>query len=117
MYGAVRGAPAGLREGCGGIVGRVKNSVAHEHRLRLLRIIGDGCGAEGCVASIKELAAAGGLTPACARSALRALVRTGLVRTVHRTYPDGGNAANAYFLTPEGTDELVRERRMLEWRV
>lgn len=89
-------------------MGRVKSAVAYEHRLRVLREIGERCGAEGCIASIKDLAAASGLAPTCARSSLRALVRAGLVRVVHRVYPDGGNAENAYFMTAAGAEALGR---------
>lgn len=88
-------------------MGRVKNAVAYEHRMRVLREIGERCGAEGCIASIKDLAAASGLAPSCVRSSLRALIRAGLVRVVHRAYPDGGNAENAYFTTDAGAEALA----------
>lgn len=89
-------------------MGRVKSHVAREHRLRVLRIIGESCGPEGYVASIKDLAAASGLAPSCARSSLQALSGAGLVSVVHRARPDGGNAENAYFVTAAGAEVLER---------
>lgn len=91
-------------------MGRVRSAVACEHRQRVLRAIAAGSGAEGYVASIKDLAVAVGLAPSCARSSLQALVRAGHVRVVRRTYPDGGNAANAYFVTSSGVEKLSREQ-------
>lgn len=106
-----------MQEVFGGIVGRVKSAVACEHRLRVLRVIEEGCGPEGCVASFKDLAAAAGVTPTCARSSLRALVRAGLVRAECRTLPNGANGANAYFVTSQGAEVLGHRREEVPaWR-
>lgn len=87
-------------------MGRVKNAVAFKRRLCVLRTIAASCGAQGCIASTKDLAAAVDLSPSCVRSSLRALIRAGHIHVVHRTYPDGGNAENAYFVTAAGAEVL-----------
>ena len=91
---------------------RVKDSIIAERRLRMLGLIYARGGASGgCVASTKELARALGLSPMQMRSLMKSLCGGGLVRVVSRTYPNGGTAENAYFITPAGADALERGMR------
>lgn len=88
---------------------RVKNSIIAERRLRMLGLIYErGGGAGGCVASTKELAQVLGLTTMQMRGLMKSLSEGGLVRVVGRTYPNGGTAENAYFVTPAGAEALKR---------
>lgn len=88
---------------------RVKNSVIAERKLRILRLMYDRGGQSGgCVASTKELAEALGITTMQLRGLMKSLSDGGLVRVVGRTYPNGGTAENAYFVTPAGVEGLER---------
>lgn len=88
---------------------RVKDSVIAERRLRMLGLVSErGGGSDGCVASTKELARVLGLSPMQLRGLVKSLSDGGLVRVVPRTYPNGGTAENAYFVTPAGAEALER---------
>lgn len=88
---------------------RVKNSVIIERKHCMLGLIcARGGKTGGCVASTKDLAQALGLTPMQMRGLMKSLSDSGLVRIVPRTYPNGGTAENAYFITPAGAEVLKR---------
>lgn len=91
---------------------RVKNSIIAERRLRMLGLIYTRGGASGgCVASTKDLAETLSLSPMQMRGLMKSLSDAGLVRVVPRTYPNGGTAENAYFITPAGVEVLERGMR------
>ena len=87
---------------------RVKNSVIVERKQRMLRLIYENSqGTSGCIASTRSLAEGLGLSPMQMRGLMKSLVDAGLVRVVPRTYPNGGTAENAYFLTPAGIESAA----------
>lgn len=90
---------------------RVKDSVIAERRQRMLRLIYENSqGASGCIASTRSLAEGLGLSPMQMRGLMKSLAGAGLVRVVPRTYPNGGTAENAYFLTPAGVEAAAAVR-------
>lgn len=91
---------------------RVKKSIIAKRRLRMLDLIhARGGESGGCVMAIKDLALVLGLSPMQTRGLMKSLSSDGLLRIVSRTYPNGGTAENAYFITPAGVEVLEREMR------
>lgn len=91
---------------------RVKNSIIIERKQCMLSLIYERGGKTGgCIASTKDLAEALDLTPMQMRGLMKSLSDSGMVRIVPRTYPNGGTAENAYFITPAGAEVLKRAMR------
>ncbi|WP_101721115.1 hypothetical protein [Eggerthella timonensis] len=93
---------------------RVKNSIIAERKLHALCfILLHQEESAGYIASTRDMAKSLGLSEAQLRGVKKSLVEAGLVRVVSRTYPNGGTAENAYFLTPAGIEALsyARSRR------
>lgn len=89
---------------------RIKDSIIAERRLRVLGLIYDRRDQSGgYVASTKEMAQTLGITTMQLRGLMKSLSDGGLVRVMGRTYPNGGTAENAYFVTPAGVEGLERE--------
>lgn len=87
---------------------RVKAAVSRDHELSVLAFLRDRMESpEGVVSSIGNVARETGLTVHQARAALRRLGRSGLVETIHRSFPNGASAENAYRPTQAGLDELA----------
>ena len=87
---------------------RVKAAVSRDHELSVLAFLRDRMESpEGVVSSIGNVARETGLTVHQARAALRRLGKNGLVETIHRSFPNGASAENAYRPTQAGLDELA----------
>ena len=84
---------------------RVKAAVSRDHELSVLAFLRDRMESpEGVVSSIGNVARETGLTVHQARAALG---KNGLVETIHRSFPNGASAENAYRPTQAGLDELA----------
>lgn len=87
---------------------RVKAAVSHGHELSVLAFLRDRMESpEGVVSSIGNVARETGLTVHQARAALQRLGKNGLVETIHRSFPNGASAENAYRPTQAGLDKLT----------
>lgn len=82
-------------------MGRVTEAEMDRRRRRLLALILDG-GADGAALSKKAMAQAMGLSPTQARSLVKSLEKGGLVSVRPRFGTDGGQLANAHFVTERG---------------